>query len=390
MKNIVTYAEEYFEYDFMQMPLTEVDSLILSNLSYYSFEGSEFENFEFSKTIQEFLYERPKEILKGLVCIEEDRKLRDVLRRGGRHGNLSAGYFVGILEVEREKQFSAVTFDLGNGEYYIAFRGTDSTVTGWREDFNLSFSKEIPAQEEAVLYAKRVMDSVKGKCYLGGHSKGGNLAVYCGAALPEAYQKRLLGVYNHDGPGFLEDFYESERYKRIRPQVRKTVPESSIIGMILEEDDNYEVIKSSENGLMQHDPFSWQVEGKNFARMEDIDNLSFYTHRALRQWLEQLNLEERERIVDTVFDVIAGTGIHEFEELTEQKRKKLRLLLESLSTVKKEDRKLVFQAMGNLLSVSGETLQQAIKTEGTVFIETYLQKRIKKLKENIEIYIENK
>ena len=372
MGNIVTYAENYFYQNFMQKPLTEVDSLILCNLTYYHFKGSSFEKSDFHATVQEFLIERPSEMLKGLVSVEEDKKLRDVLRRGGRHGMLKAAEFVEIFDVELEKQFSAITFDLGNGEYYIAFRGTDSTVTGWREDFNLSFRNEIPAQKEAVLYAKRVMEQHNGKVYLGGHSKGGNLAVYCAMNLPERYQKQLLGVYNHDGPGFLEEVYESEKYKKIRSLLQKTVPESSIIGMLMEMDDHYQVVKSSLDGIMQHDPFSWIVEEDYFERVETIDQLSYHTNHALQKWLGSLEMAERERIVDTIFDIIASTGINEFDELSEQKRKKLKLVVESLKKVTLEDRRLVQQALMHLLSISAEEIQQAIKTEGAAYIEEKL------------------
>ena len=382
--NIVTFAEAYFDRSFQQKALGEVDSLILCNLSYYQYKESFFEKTEFENTVQEFLLENPREILKGLVSVEEDRKLRDVLRKGGRHGNLKAANFAEIVDVKSEKQFSAITFDLGNGEYYISFRGTDSTVTGWREDFNLSFCKEVPAQEEAVSYAMTVMGRTPGNFYLGGHSKGGNLAVFCAANLPWVYQERLLRVYNHDGPGFLEEFYESAGYKRVRLLIQKTVPESSVIGMILEEDEIYHVVKSNADGLMQHDPFSWIVEEDGFVRADAVDNFSFYTNRALRRWLESLDFEERERIVDTVFDVIAGTGINEFDELSEHKRKRIKSLFESAAAVKPEDRKLVFTELGDLLSLSVDELQLAIKTEGAAYIE----KRLQKLREEIRKQIE--
>lgn len=383
MGNLVTFAERFFEKDFTQMPLTEVDSLILCNLSYYEYENSIFEKNKFEETVQLYLQERPEGEIKGLVSVEKDKKLRQILVRGGRHGNLRAGGFVGILDTESDKQFSAITFCLGNGKYYIAFRGTDGTLTGWREDFNLSFTKEIPAQEEAVSYAKKIMDCIAGEFYLGGHSKGGNLAVYCASMLTEEYQNRIIGVFNHDGPGFLKEFYQQEGYQKIRHKLQKTVPESSVIGMLLEEDDHYQVVKSTENGLMQHDPFSWCVEMERFVKVKDVDHISLYTSLALRKWLEQLDMEERERIVNTVFDVIADTGIREFEELTEQKRKRIRLLLESMRSVKSEDRKLVVQAIGNLFSLSIEEIQEAIKIESIAYLEQYFREHIPENIQNI-------
>ena len=239
------------------------------------------------------------------------------------------------------------------------------------------------------------MACIDGEFYLGGHSKGGNLAVYCASMLTEEYQNRIIGVFNHDGPGFLKEFYQQEGYQKIRHKLQKTVPESSVIGMLLEEDDHYQVVKSTENGLMQHDPFSWCVEMERFVKVKDVDHISFYTSLALRKWLEQLDMEERERIVNTVFDVIAYTGIREFEELTEQKRKRIRLLVESMRSVSSEDRKLVVQAIGNLFSLSIDEIQEAVKLESITYLEQYFRDHIPEniqnfIPENVQNRIQNK
>jgi len=189
-----------------------------------------------------------------------------------------------------EKQFCAVTIFLNEDTAYIAFRGTDVTLVGWKEDFNMAFKSPVPSQEEAVRYVAEVAENFKGKLLLGGHSKGGNLAVYVYAKLNRQLKDRIIKVYSHDGPGFKENAIDTLELESSQKIVEKTVPQSSVIGMLLESQEQYSIVKSNRTGLLQHDPFSWVIEGDHFIFVERLTKNAKYMDKSLHNWpLVRLN-----------------------------------------------------------------------------------------------------
>ena len=390
MSNIIDFAKNYCQSSFLHKPFCTPDSLILSQISYYNYAGSSFEKIPFEMTLRQFFQRNENVIPPGMMTEEEDKKLIDVLRLGGRHGNLRACGYMEIMDIEGGEQFSAITFEILEGVYHIAFRGTDNTVVGWKEDFGLSYQEEIPAQKTALLYAKDMMSKLPGRFYFGGHSKGGNLAVYAAMHLPEEYIGRLIGIYNHDGPGFFKGVYKSEKYNRIRPLIHKTIPESSVVGLLLEEDTNHTVIRSSASAVLQHNPYSWEIFGDGFIEVEEINNFSRYIKRVLDRWIEEFTMKEREQIVETVFDTAEDTGIKWFYELTEEPVQKVQLLLESISESESEERELMRSAVKRFLRILVEEFPQAAREKSEDTIGKYLQKlkedtvekRLQKLKED--------
>lgn len=363
MQNIISFAKEYQLKDFDSIPFSAADSLILSQVAYYNYEGTAFEKNDFASTLKNVVQISSEILLRGVQTADEDKKLIKVLKLGGRHGNLAACSYKEISDTDLGEQFAALTFRLKENEYYIAFRGTDTSLTGWKEDMCLSFQDEIPAQKTAVKYATEIMNRFPGKFYIGGHSKGGNLAVYSAMHLPEDLQDRLIEVYNHDGPGFFEEVYESKEYKRIRSIIRKTVPQSSVVGMLLEYDDNYIVVESHAKGLMQHVPYSWTVENGEFCVVQEVDRFAYHIKQIMERWLSEISFEKREQIVEIVFDIFSETGINAFGELTEESVKKIRMVIESIAETDEENRKLVGETARRLIRISADELQQAAKEQ---------------------------
>lgn len=362
MENMLTYVEKYKDTDFTQMPFCAIDSLILSQISYYNYSKSPFVRTEFGMPLATYFQNCDVEkILNHTITVEGDRVLIEALKLGGRHGNLRASNYIDVIDDKHEIQFSAITFELGNDEYYIAFRGTDNTVTGWKEDLNLSYLDVVPAQKAALQYAMNMFGEFAGNFYIGGHSKGGNLAVYAAMNLPEPYKNRLLEVYDFDGPGFMEEVYQTKEYQEIRPLIRKYVPQSSIVGVMWERDDNYIVVHSEERGMMQHDPFSWSICEKEFVLEDEVDVSSRYMKRTLERWLEEFSFEEREQLIDVIFDVIFDSGINQFYELSEELFQKIHLMIEGIKDMTEEDRKLVRSAVKQLLLISVKEIPQIVK-----------------------------
>ena len=268
MANMFDYLTWRGDLTLSQSPFQDVDSLILSTLAYVFFDGILSESMEETVTIAqaaELYFARPQEVWKSRV--EEDWELLKHLAESERFSKMELCGYVNKLDFAAEKQFSALTILTGDGMAFVAFRGTDSSSVGWKEDFNMSFMDTVPSQQEAGIYLCRAAEYFSGKLRVGGHSKGGNLAVFAAAMCPEKVQERIVAVYNHDGPGFREGMLQREGYRAMLPRVQTFVPQSSVIGMLLEHEEEYVVIRSSQKGIMQHDPYSFSFSSSSWRRV---------------------------------------------------------------------------------------------------------------------------
>ncbi len=374
MKNIIHYVQAYKDKNFIEQPFNEVDALVLSEVAYCRFAG-----YNIDQTIGDYAKNHAEIMLFHEFTKKKDRRLLKAISQGGRFGDLIAHANLERFDEDTSEQFSAVTFELGNGEYCIAFRGTDSSVTGWKEDFNLSFRNDVEAQKAAVNYTINAMTGIQNQFYLCGHSKGGNLAIYAAMNLSLELRNRVKGIYNFDGPGFLEEVYWDPIYSEIRPRIHKYVPQTSIIGLMMERDDNYHVVKSNAIGIMQHLVHSWCVDG-NQLKKEELDGIAIHVKQTLEAWLEELPFEERKRIVDIVFDVICSTGYGSFYEMKYQPRKVVKAVMDAIAVAKEEDKELVKLAARKLFQNTAEEWNLYIETEQ----KPRLEAKIEKIKERIK------
>jgi hypothetical protein len=199
-----------------------------------------------------------------------------------------------------------VTWLLPDGMALITYRGTDTTLTGWKEDFNMSFQTCVPAQEKALWYLEafaRVYPDLP--LTVAGHSKGGNMAVYAATRCQPELRERVRAVHNHDGPGFQAEILREPGYREVLPKVRTFVPQSSVVGMLLEHEEPYTVVKSRQVSLLQHDPYSWEVLGGDFIRVEEVDENSRHLDATIKTWLAQTSIQERSEFVDAVFELLS-------------------------------------------------------------------------------------
>jgi len=190
---------------------------------------------------------------------------------------------------------------------FLAFRGTDLTLVGWKEDFNMTFQQTIPAQRLAVQYVRDVAQEHDMSMRLAGHSKGGNLAVFAAARSSPMIQQRIMEVYSHDGPGFTKYLMGDPGYLAMVPRIKTCIPQSSVIGMLLEHEEPYTVIRSKTVGLLQHDLYSWEVLGRGFIPMEEITDSSQFVDATIKTWFADMTNQERNQLVDVMFTLL-GTG----------------------------------------------------------------------------------
>lgn len=259
-----------------------------------------------------------------------------------------------LLE-EEQTQFAAMAYLLTDGTVFLAFRGTDNTLVGWQEDFNMSFCDSVPAQREAAAYVTEFAGNLPVLLRLGGHSKGGNLAVYAGAKQESAVQRRILGIYNLDGPGFTDTMLKEPGYLAMVPKILTYIPESSVIGMLLEHEEAYSVIKSRQIGLLQHEPYSWEVMGGDFVHVQEISEGNRFTDLAIKNWIRDMTKEDREALVETIFSLVRSGGASELKDLLHPKS-----IYSFLKTLKQnpQSQKLLAGEFLELLRAIRETAEQ--------------------------------
>ena len=259
--------------------------------------------------------------------------------------------YVDATDPQAEKQFAAMTFRLTEDLSYVAFRGTDASLVGWKEDFNLAYRCPVPSQVEAAHYLADAAARVGGDLLVGGHSKGGNLAVYAAATAPRDASGRVTRIFSHDGPGFLAEFLATEDYRRVEGRVEKTLPQSSAVGMLLEQQEGYRVVRSNRAMIWQHDPFSWVVEGCDLVTLDGLTADARYLNRTVSAWLGSRTVKERERFIDTLYSVIDLGDVSTTHELRADWRRSIHVRARAFAELDAETRSFVTQTLTALVSL---------------------------------------
>ena len=259
-------------------------------------------------------------------------------------------------------QFSAVSFLLPDESVFVAYRGTDTTLVGWVEDFNMSFMSAVPAQLRATEYAVEVAGRVPHRdLRIGGHSKGGNLAAWAAIHLPEKLQtKRLLAAYNNDGPGFDKSVLESDGFARVAEKLHTYIPESSAVGMLLEHTEDYTIIDSTTVSLLQHEPLSWNVLGNRFMYLGKRSEAAQLGDNVIREWLAGLTREERQEFVETLHQLLsAGGKIKTLEDLHSGGLSSGIALIKEYAGADEDKKKMLSDLVGRLKMDAKEELRRA-------------------------------
>ena len=308
MAGVFDYIEWRGDLAFSQDPPNAVDALIFSLLAYISFGGEVEQKPYVPVTLRDAAQQYfALEDYEDRVRVKNDVDLLRAAADSARFGHTRLYLYRDMLIPEQETQFAAVTFLLDDGSSLIAFRGTDYSLTGWKEDFNMSFQQTVPAQRLALQYTREVAAEYLAPMRLAGHSKGGNLAVFAAARSSPMVQERIMEVYNHDGPGFTDYMMGDPGYLAMVPRIKTYIPQSSVIGMLLEHEEPYTVIRSKTVSLLQHDPYSWEVTGKHFIPMEEITQDSRFLDATIKTWFASMTNQERNKLVDAMFTLL-GTG----------------------------------------------------------------------------------
>ncbi len=328
--NLFDYLRWRGDLTFTQDGVNDVDALIFSALAYISYgEGVSIQGGSLLlRDAAEVFFSQENQ--ENRYRVKNDLEVLKLAAESLRFGSTRICMYQDRLIPEQETQFAAMTFLLDDGTMFLAFRGTDYTLVGWKEDFNMSFRQTVPAQLLAVEYVRAVAAEHMRPMRLGGHSKGGNLAVFAAARSSPMLQKRILEVYNHDGPGFTDYMMGDPGYLAMVPRIRTYIPQSSVIGMLLEHEEPYMVIRSKTVGLLQHDPYSWEVLGKHFIPVQEVTQSSLFLDATIKTWFAEMTDQERNQLVDVMFGLLGTGGVDKAADIFQPRN--IRAYLKTISS----------------------------------------------------------
>ena len=366
MGTILDYLKEYGDYTLEEKAFNEVDSLVLCQFAYLKFDGIVPAVGEDKPAVS--LYQlKYHENYDHLYADERYREDNTALYLGMYHSdrfrNLIITNYVNQIDLDTETQFSAVTFRLPNGIYYVAYRGTDETIVGWKEDLNLAFSEPVEGQKLSVDYLNRTAEDINGSFYVGGHSKGGNLATYACMNCNAQVRSRIKAIYDHDGPGFRPEVKARGAYDEIEDRIHKTIPHSSLVGMILYSDGVYRVVESKTLGLAQHNPYTWLVKDDHFQIVDEVYAGRKFLDESLNQWILSLTQEEMHTFVDTFYQVVLASETDNLIDFTANWFQSIQKIGAALTKIDPRTGKAIVQIMKSLFEITSLNAKERVKSK---------------------------
>ena len=364
---IIDYVKEYGNIPFSEAGVNDVDSLVLSQFAYLKFDGMVpglFDNKP-SVTLQDIYSHSDYEKLYADVRYEkENRALFEAMLKSTRYRDMKMNCYINIIEEEWETQFSAITCILGDGTLYVLYRGTDESIIGWKEDFNMAYLSPVPGQAYSVKYLNIVTGFLKKDFYVGGHSKGGNLAIYAAMNCNKKVQKRIIKVYSMDGPGFRPETLKKGDFEAIADRTVKILPHSSLVGMIFEQNMDYVVVDSKGFGLAQHDPYTWLTENGTFLYIDDITQYQKFMDQTMNEFILGLEKEELQIFVDTMYQVISASQADNLIDFVADWKKSVGGIIEAMKEVNPETREMMKRFAKELFQLVGQRMKAEFKLLG--------------------------
>lgn len=364
MANVFDYIKWRGDLSFEQSPINEIDALIFCELSYIFYDGivpeDSADGYVTLREAAEIFFERNAgrdEISLGEIVPKEIVTLLRNAAASPRFSEIPLAHFVNVIDDETVEQFSAISFFPTENTVFVAYRGTDDTITGWREDFRMAFLTPVPAQKRAEEYLLKASADAE-RIYLGGHSKGGNLALWAAMNSPDEIAERIEKVYNFDGPGFLDDVWEGELYARIADRISTVIPTGSVVGLLLKYDKHYRVTKSSaKNYLYQHDALTWEVEGVEFVCDEDVAPDVKRAHEVVGKWIYSMEPDERRAFIEGFFDILCSTSAKTVTDLAENRS----AVIKAFSNIEPETRQALMSGVKFFLGEGKSAITESIR-----------------------------
>lgn len=358
MGNIMDYISWRGDLSFEQAQFNEVDNLILACFSYVNLDGisavTKQKGIGLKKLTKEFMkLHTMKELEADKSFIRLAPFMMMEMAKSVRFGKCVVRNYVNDIVTEAEQQFAAMEIVLEDGTSYVSFRGTDDTIIGWKEDFNLS-TGVVPAQKRAIEYLQKISEHTDGMLRVGGHSKGGNLAIY-GSVMCKSAHEKILEIYSNDGPGFSREFQELPEMKEMMPKIIRIIPEYSIIGTLLEHEKEPVIVASSSKGLLQHDGFSWEVQGPALVRRDSLNKTALRFIEILHKWIDGMDTEQKRLLIEDLFATLQASGYENLSEVQSGGLKSLAAMVKRVEKFAPESRGMMQEL---LTAICGGWLEQ--------------------------------
>lgn len=360
-----------------KFPFNEIDSMILARFSYLIFHKIKMGQKETIESIskkmknfdnEEFLYNGDKELITNLG---QSKRFKDMIVTD----------YIKTNDKESEKQFGAITIHISDKELYISYIGTDSTIHGWKEDLNMAFMDNVPCQISGKEYAEQILNKYHDKkIRIGGHSKGGNVAIYSAITIPKEMQKRIIKVYNYDGPGFNKKIIDEYGSNKIIDKIETYIPQDSIIGRILNHKEKMTIVFSNEKAIWQHDIYSWQVLRDDIVKAEKNTNISENIDKTLTDWLETTTNEQRKIFIDAIFELFYSTEANTFGEISSNLKENIPKILKKYREISIDDKKMITK----MIKIITTSYIDIIKEQETMKFDNMKTQYISKSKKKVE------
>ena len=381
MGNIMDYISWRGDLSFAQSEFNEVDNLILACFSYVNLDGipavTKQKGIGLKKLTEEFMkLHTMKELEADKSFIRLAPFMMMEMAKSVRFGKCVVRNYVNDIVTEAEQQFAAMEIVLEDGTSYVSFRGTDDTIIGWKEDFNLS-TGVVPAQKRAIEYLQKISEHTDGMLRVGGHSKGGNLAIY-GSVMCKSAHEKILEIYSNDGPGFSREFQELPEMKEMMPKIIRIIPEYSIIGTLLEHEKEPVIVASSSKGLLQHDGFSWEVQGPALVRRDSLNKTALRFIEILHKWIDGMDTEQKRLLIEDLFATLQASGYENLSEVQSGGLKSLAAMVKRVEKFAPESRGMMQELLTAICGGWLEQLQADTKDKLSVLPLSFSDKILEK------------
>ena len=341
MESILNYLKNNGNKTFRQLEFNEIDNVVFSSISYSEFGGIISENRKFMNlydALEVFLrkYTIKNAAKLGIAQTDSYKIIKEIIGLKRYRDVLVYNYrYVG----DKDKQFCAMTFKVRNMFTYVAFEGTDHLLSGWKEDFEMIYKFPVPAQEYAVKYLNETINMFDKNLIVGGHSKGGNLALVASMYCHPLIRFKINKIYSNDGPGLRLNEINSQEYKRIEKRLIQIIPNYSLVGLLLRHNDNFTVIKSTKKDIMAHSVLTWEVDYNKFKRAK-LSDLSKKLDKSIIIWLDNHDDKTRKKIITSVFKALEDAGVYNLYDI--KKIKTGMKVIKNLTSIDKETKNLIF------------------------------------------------
>lgn len=348
--NIFDYLQWRGDLDFNSNKVNEIDIVILTQIAILNLKGiipeiNEDASINIADAYEVFHKDGRDKKRIGLIIPNTIIRAFNKIHKTPRFKHIEAMHYIEDISIEKEEQISATTFKISENEYVICFSGTDDTIIGWKENFNMMYKFPVPAQECAREYVNKVMHlHPSAKFYISGHSKGGNMALYSTYTCDDDVFKRIITTYNYDGPGLStkdEDFFIESRTKKII----SIVPQSSVVGVLFDHKEKISYIRSIQNGAYQHDVFSWLVKCTDFVYEKDLTKEGIAIRDKTKEVMSEMSELEKEKFANNLYLLLSAGNSTNLIDTNEKKKH----IWDAYFKMPKEERKYIYAPLRKLL-----------------------------------------